>query len=186
MDVRTCIPTNYGAWPEQFGPLWTEHTAQIQVRFGGKLIQTQLPGTDPTDVPIFVFEASNNLEVLQFLKVDLGYDFLADYTATDEEVNPRFLLVLQLMSRATKARVRIKFQVTEGTAVESIVSLWAGANWAEREIFDMFGIHFLNHPDLRRILLDIRWEGHPLRKDYPLRGYQTFITPEKIDPELLK
>ncbi len=186
MDIRTRIPTNYGSWVDLFGALWSDQVTKIQARFGEATLSVQMPETDPTDVPTFVFSSHANLEVLQFFKVDLGYDFLVDYTATDEELEPRFLLVFQLMSRETKARVRVKFQVSEGTSVESIVSLWPGANWAEREIFDMFGVQFLNHPDLRRILLDIRWEGHPLRKDYPLRGYQSFITPEEIDPELLK
>ena len=90
------------------------------------------------------------------------------------------------MSFETKARIRVKIKIAEDESVPTLIPLWEGANWAEREIFDMFGIHFEGHPDLRRILMDQRWEGHPLRKDYPLRGYQVFLTPEPLDPELLK
>ena len=68
----------------------------------------------------------------------------------------------------------------------TLIPLWQGANWAEREIFDMFGVRFQDHPDLRRILMDLRWEGHPLRKDYPVRGHQIFPTPEPIDTKLLE
>ncbi|NDG84955.1 MAG: NADH-quinone oxidoreductase subunit C, partial [Proteobacteria bacterium] len=117
---------------------------------------------------------------------DLGYSFLTDYTASDEGGDPRFQLVFHLMSLQTKARVRIKVRVRENETVDTLIPLWEGANWAEREIFDMFGILFAGHPDLRRILMDVRWEGHPLRKDYPLRGYQVFLTPEPLDPELFK
>jgi NADH/F420H2 dehydrogenase subunit C len=186
MDIRTKVPTIYGAWSEKFGPTWTDHEAKVREKFGADLLSVLMPGTDPTDVPIFIFSCSKNIEVAEFFKTSLGYQFLSDYTATDEELDPRFFLVLQLMSLETKCRVRVKFQVSEGVDVQSLVPVWPGASWAEREIYDMFGISFLNHPDLRRILLDIRWEGHPLRKDYPLRGYQSFTTPEEIDPELLK
>lgn len=90
------------------------------------------------------------------------------------------------MNPESKCRVRVKVKIAENEKFNTLIPLWEGANWAEREIYDMFGIHFEGHPDLRRILMDMRWEGHPLRKDYPLRGYQVFLTPEPLDPELLK
>jgi NADH-quinone oxidoreductase subunit C len=121
------------------------------------------------------------------LKTDaaFAYDFLADLTASDEEVDPRFEVIYNLRSTKTKARIRVKARVAEGEKIDTAVHVWAGANWQEREVFDMFGVQFAGHPDLRRILMDLRWEGHPLRKDYPLRGYQVFTEAEDIDPKLL-
>jgi NADH-quinone oxidoreductase subunit C len=84
-----------------------------------------------------------------------------------------------------KHRIRVKTRVPEGQDVATASGLWKGADWAEREVYDMFGIKFRGHPDLRRILMDERWVGHPLRKDYPLKGYQLFPEPENIHRELL-
>ena len=127
------------------------------------------------------------------LKNNYHYTFLTDLTATDEQedeksasTNIRFHLVFHLMNVENRARIRIKIKLKENESISTFIHLWPGANWAEREVFDMFGIRFDEHPDLRRILMDMRWEGHPLRKDYPLRGYQIFLTPEPLDPELLK
>jgi len=106
---------------------------------------------------------------------DLKYNFLADITAVDwlERV-PRFDIVYHLLSIATKAVVRLKLRIGEEDevhpAVPTVVSVWKGANWYEREIFDLFGITFTDHPDMRRILMPDDWVSHPLRKDYPLTG----------------
>ena len=102
------------------------------------------------------------------------YGFLSDLTATDEEIAPRFEMVYNLFSTRHKWRIRLKVRVREDEEVPTAIPVWPGANWAEREVWDMYGIRFKGHPDLRRILMDERWEGHPLRKDYPLRGYQIF------------
>jgi NADH-quinone oxidoreductase subunit C len=107
-------------------------------------------------------------------------------TASDEGDSPRFEVIFQLFSHSKKARIRVKIRLEDGESMPTCISLWPGCNWAEREIWDMFGISFDGHPDLRRIVMDQRWEGHPLRKDYPLRGYQIFLTPEPIDPKLLE
>jgi NADH-quinone oxidoreductase subunit C len=106
---------------------------------------------------------------------DLRYSFLADLTAVDwPERQPRFDVVYHLLSLATRAVVRLKVRVgDEGEDephVPSVVSVWPTANWYEREIFDLFGIVFDGHPDLRRLLMPEDWVGHPLRKDYPLTG----------------
>jgi NADH-quinone oxidoreductase subunit C len=145
------------------------------------------PREHATDVPIIFVKASAICDVLGFLKADseLDYGFLADLTATDEQEEPRFHVVYNLLSRRTMSRIRIKVRVSEGESVPTAIGIWPAANWAEREVWDMFGIRFEGHPDLRRILMDVRWQGHPLRKDYPLRGYQFFPTPEPIDPSLL-
>jgi NADH-quinone oxidoreductase subunit C len=108
---------------------------------------------------------------------DQAFDYLADVTAVDwPEREPRYDVVYHLVSLVTHAVVRLKVRV--GTpkeahpAVPSVTSIWPAANWFEREIYDLFGIAFTGHPDLRRILMPTDWVGHPLRKDYPLTGIQ--------------
>jgi NADH-quinone oxidoreductase subunit C len=103
----------------------------------------------------------------------LSLDHLQDLTAVDyaKKKEIRFEVVYNLYSMRYRHRIRIRAQVPENDPkINSVVPIWAGANWHERECFDMFGIVFTGHPDLRRILLPEDWEGHPLRKDYPLKG----------------
>jgi NADH-quinone oxidoreductase subunit C len=108
----------------------------------------------------------------------VGFNFLSDLTAVDMlrlRQNPRFDVVVQLYSLANRVRLRLKAGCNDGETVPSLVPLWNGANWLEREAYDMFGIIFEGHPNLRRMLLPDDWEeGHPLRKDYPLRGWREF------------
>lgn len=105
-------------------------------------------------------------------------DFLSDLTALDMlrlRESPRFDVVVQLYSLSNRTRLRLKAGVNDGEPVPSLVPLWNGANWWEREAYDMFGIVFDGHPNLRRILLADDWDdGFPLRKDYPLRGWSEF------------
>jgi len=99
---------------------------------------------------------------------DLRYDFLSDVTAIDWLPHrPRFEVVYHLSSLPFKRRLRVKVRVEEGEAVPSVTEVWGTAAWHEREVYDMFGIPFDGHPDLRRILMPEAWQGHPLRKDYP-------------------
>ena len=107
------------------------------------------------------------IPVLDFLKLEMDFDYLVDVTAVDWPKKPeRFELVYILYSFARNERVRVKTSVADGTAVESAVPLYPTANWLEREVYDMFGVRFEGHPDLRRILMPDEWEGFPLRKDY--------------------
>jgi NADH-quinone oxidoreductase subunit C len=103
-----------------------------------------------------------------------GYNFFEDMTAVDWfPASPRFQLSYHILSHAFKERIRLRAMLDESDlTVDSIVPVWAGANFYEREVFDLFGIHFAGHPDLRRIMMPDDWQGHPLRKDYPVEGYR--------------
>ena len=102
----------------------------------------------------------------------IPFDQLIDITAIDYPENlPRFEMVYLLLSTALKKRLTVKILVNEGDLIKSCVSIFKSANWSEREIWDMFGIFFSGHPDLRRLLTDYGFEGHPLRKDFPLTGH---------------
>ncbi len=103
-----------------------------------------------------------------------GYNFLEDLTAVDwYPSSPRFQLSYQILSHSLKQYIRLRVMVDEADpAVNSITSVWPGADFYEREIFDLFGVRFEGHPNLRRIMLPDDWKGHPLRKDYPVEGYR--------------
>ena len=117
--------------------------------------------------------SENILEAMQAIR-DAGYNAFEDMTAVDWlPSDPRFQLNYHILSHAMKQRVRIKTSVSEADpAVESITSVFPGANFYEREVFDLFGIRFEGHPNLRRIMMPEEWVGHPLRKDYPVEGYR--------------
>ena len=101
-----------------------------------------------------------------------AFNQLSDLTAVDYPERPeRFEMVYQLLSMKNNMRMRVLAAVGEGQAVPSMTSVYSAANWAEREAWDMFGIFFAGHPDLRRLLTDYGFEGHPLRKDFPLTGH---------------
>jgi NADH-quinone oxidoreductase subunit C len=104
----------------------------------------------------------------------LQYNLLTDATCLDRYPHePRFELNYHLVSIPRREKVRLKVKLSgNDPVVDSLVLVWPGANWLEREIFDLFGIRFLGHPDLRRILLPDDWEGYPLRRDYPVEGYR--------------
>mgnify|MGYP006117790613 CR=1 FL=1 len=113
-------------------------------------------------------------QLLFFLKnhTTTQYKILADMTAVDfPEKEKRFEVVYNLLSISFNSRVRVKTYVNEMTALPTVCSIFPCANWLEREIWDMYGIYFTQHNDLRRILTDYGFEGHPLRKDFPLNGY---------------
>jgi NADH-quinone oxidoreductase subunit C len=103
-----------------------------------------------------------------------GYNFFEDVTAVDWfPSSPRFQLSYHIVSHTQKERIRLRVLVDgDAPAVESITSVWPSANFYEREVFDLFGIRFEGHPNLRRIMMPDEWQGHPLRKDYPVEGYR--------------
>lgn len=114
------------------------------------------------------------VDIMKLLKEQFQFEMLADITAVDYlgKQDVRFEVVYHLNSLENNFRLRVKVPVNEDEEVDSITSLWPIANWLEREVWDMFGIRFKNHPDLRRLLMYEEFEGHPLRKDYPVHKRQ--------------
>ena len=114
------------------------------------------------------------IDVIMFLKnyKDTKFKQLVDITAVDYPENEkRFKMVYLLLSHEFNQRIIINFSIKENESVASLFKIFPSSNWMEREVFDMYGINFINHPDLRRILTDYGFEGHPLRKDFPLTGH---------------
>jgi NADH-quinone oxidoreductase subunit C len=110
-------------------------------------------------------------EVIGFLKNSIEYDFLSDISAIDYiEQRGEFELFYQLLSMSKNRRLRVKCTINDGEAIETVTAHFRSADWAEREMYDMFGIVINNHPYLKRILMPEDWQGHPLRKTYPLHG----------------
>src|SRR3970040_1676464 len=140
----------------------------IQQQLGAKVLQTvQAQGDD-----ILILDRAGLRESFRFLKESSqsSYDFLSDITAVDywQKKEPRFEVVYQLLSRSQRRRLRLRVPVPENDpAVESLTPLWCGANFLEREVWDLFGIRFTGHPDLRRIFLYDEFQSPPLRKEYP-------------------
>jgi NADH-quinone oxidoreductase subunit C len=103
------------------------------------------------------------LALMEYLRLEEDYESLIDLTAVD---GPRFVVIAVVYNFGRAHRLRVRVHVPEGESLPSLASVWKGANWLEREVFDMFGISFTGHPDLKRILMPDDWKGHPLRKDY--------------------
>tara|TARA_B100001540_G_scaffold80208_1_gene72028 strand:+ start:63 stop:656 length:594 start_codon:yes stop_codon:yes gene_type:complete len=119
-------------------------------------------------------ESDSLIEVLVFLKNNSSTKFrqLVDITAVDyPELNQRFKLIYLLLSHDLNSRIILSYSINENEVIQSITGIFPSANWMEREVFDMYGIKFKDHPDLRRILTDYNFEGFPLRKDFPLTGH---------------
>ena len=147
----------------------TKTTKELQDRFDG-LVLSQFRGQQRVIVPRELFWA-----VITFLNERQGFDFLSDVTCVDylryRDATDRFGLVYLLVNTVTNERLTIRVMLNEPELnIRSVTPLWEGANWLEREVWDMFGIHFEGHPDLRRILLPEEFTAYPLRKDYPLQG----------------
>jgi NADH-quinone oxidoreductase subunit C len=146
--------------------------AALQAAFGDAIIRAEVSCGDT----IVYVSAARSYEILQWLQQDLGqhFDYLIDITAVEYRDRERAIeVVYQLWSMDLKHFLRVKVSLDKAAPLEvaSVVDLWSGADWLEREVWDMFGIRFVGHPDLRRILMWENYaEGHPLRKDFPLRG----------------
>jgi NADH-quinone oxidoreductase subunit C len=124
-----------------------------------------------------VLNVEHLVEVCSFLNDQLHYNYLETITAVDwPERVPRYDVVYQLLSIAHRCFIRLKVRVgqrgEEHPELPSVTGIWPGANWYEREVYDLFGLIFTGHPDLVRILMPMDWTTHPLRKDYPLTGFE--------------
>jgi NADH-quinone oxidoreductase subunit C len=142
---------------------FSEKIKEVSVQFGDEIL---------------LIERDSLLDIVRFLKdKPYSYSMLLDLTCVDYQgQEPRFEMVYHLYSIPNRRRLRIKARLSEkDLRIDSLTSLWKNANWLEREVYDMFGVHFKGHPDLRRIFMYDGFEGHPLRKDFPLRKRQPRI-----------
>lgn len=123
------------------------------------------------DMPVVIVKREHLLDVIKILYEDFNFKMICDLTAVDwlNKKEKRFEVIYHLRNLDENKRIRIKIQLDENEEVDSITSIYKGANWLEREVYDMFGIRFRNHPNLERILLWNDFPGHPLRKDFFIR-----------------
>lgn len=160
-----------------------ELVKKLKARFDGAILEAS-KFLDQVSVNI---DADRIVEVCEFLRddPDARFNYLSDLTCVHYPLGRERPLevVYNLYSISRNERVRLKVGVAEGAGVESVTSVWPSANWMEREVYDLFGVSFKNHPDLRRILLPPDWEGYPLRKDYPLEFVENAWTGKHL-PEM--
>jgi NADH-quinone oxidoreductase subunit C len=146
-------------------PWESDLAAELKSRFGDRVKEA----STYVGQNFLVVTPDATIPILEYLKLEAEFDYLVDITAVDWPKRPeRFDLVYVLYSFARNERVRIKTQIAEGFRPQTAVEVHLTANWLEREVFDMFGIEFAGHPDLRRILMPEDWQGYPLRKDYSI------------------
>jgi NADH-quinone oxidoreductase subunit C len=161
-------------------PLDNELVQRMKARFGEAVREATLDRKQA----IILVDAARWLEVSRYCRDDEKFDYLVDLTAVDwPKRERRFDVVAILYSFAKNERLRLKAHIGENEPIASVVSLWPVANWLEREAFDMFGIPFAGHPDLRRILLPEEWQGYPLRKDYDILKQDTAWVRENLGIE---
>lgn len=147
----------------------TEAVSKLKEKFGEFVVLCPNPAKEAT---VFV-KKEKIIEALEYLKTELNFDYLSDLTAVHFPDNEfQIVVVYHLFSIEKKDSLRVKVELKEGESIKSVVSIWPAANWMEREAFDLLGVQFDGHPNLKRILLPDEWEGHPLRKEYPLGGPQ--------------
>ena len=149
--------------------------SKLQAEFGEAILETNdFRGDDEIRV-----EPKEWVKVATYLRDTLEMNHFVDLTAIDyperEPEEPRFDVTVSARAHGQGARIRVRTRVEDGASIPTLSNVWAGANWAEREVWDMFGIPFEGHPDLRRILMYEEFEGHPLRKDYPIQRAQPLV-----------
>lgn len=145
--------------------------AALRARFGAAIQGDRVSAGDQTVVWV---DSAKTLEIMSWLRDDAGqrYDMMSDVTGVDYGNGRPVEVVYQMFSTTHKRALRVRCKLPlDALEIDSVVGLWAGANWLEREVYDLFGVTFKGHPDLRRILMPQDYaEGYPLRKDFPLRG----------------
>jgi len=161
-------------------PLDNEIVKRFRAKFGASLLEA----TEDRKQAILTVERARLAEMAMHLRDEEKFDMLSDLTAVDwPKREKRFDVVLNLYSFAKNERLRLKVHAADAEEVPSVVSVWPAANWQEREVFDMFGIIFSGHPDLKRILLPDEWQGYPLRKDYDILQQDTAWVRENLGIE---
>src|SRR3954464_5297589 len=159
-------------------PWDSELTRELKERFGEGVTET----STYLGQNFVVAKPESTMPLIEFLKLDAEFDYLVDLTAVDwPKRAERFDLVYILYSFSRNERVRVKTYIADGYRPETSVGVHLTSNWLEREVFDMFGIEFAGHPDLRRILMPDEWQGHPQRKDYPLEGPGEMLMENPMD-----
>jgi NADH-quinone oxidoreductase subunit C len=161
-------------------PLDNELVQRYRARFGSAILEA----LEDRKQPYLVIDAAQLSDIARYSRDEEKFDLLEDYTAVDwPRREKRFDLVAILYSFPNNTRLRLKASVGANEHPASLVDIWPTANWLEREIFDMFGIEFTGHPELKRILLPDGWSGHPLRKDYDILQQDTAWVRENLGIE---
>jgi NADH-quinone oxidoreductase subunit C len=161
-------------------PLDNEFVTRFRTKFGAALLEAM----EDRKQAILTVDRVRLVEIARHLREEEKFDMLADLTAVDwPKREKRFDVVLNLYSFAKNERLRLKVWAADAEDVPSVVSVWPTANWQEREVFDMFGIIFSGHPNLKRILLPDEWQGYPLRKDYDILQQDTAWVRENLGIE---
>jgi len=168
------------ASPARVTALDNELSRRYRERFGAAI----LDAIEDRKQAILMIDAAQLLEIARYSRDEEKFDLLEDLTAVDwPRREKRFDLVAQLYSFTHNVRLRLKAQIAGEAEADSVTSIWPTANWLEREIFDLFGIVFRGHPNLKRILLPDEWQGHPLRKDYDILRQDTTWIRENLGIE---
>ncbi|HEY6266546.1 MAG TPA: NADH-quinone oxidoreductase subunit C [Candidatus Acidoferrum sp.] len=161
-------------------PLDNEMVSRFRARFGAAIVEAM----EDRKQPIITVERARLAEIALYTRDEEKFEMLSDLTAVDwPKREKRFDVVLNLYSFAKNARLRLKAHAADGEEVPSVVGVWLAADWLEREVFDMFGIVFAGHPNLKRILLPEEWQGYPLRKDYDILQQDTAWVRENLGIE---
>ena len=148
-----------------------ENSSAIAVN--SRVPEAIVDATITVDGPVLFIAPAHIVPVCRVLKEEVGFERLSAITSVDWwPSEPRFEVVYFLHSLRHNARLRLSVKLGEGEQLDSVTEVWRGANWYEREVFDLFGITFRNHPNLERIMMPADWEGYPLRKDYPVHGHK--------------
>lgn len=161
-------------------PLNNELVSRFRAKFGAAILEAM----EDRKQAILTVERDRLAEIALYTRDEEKFEMLADLTAVDwPKREKRFDVVLNLYSFAKNERLRLKVHAADGEEVTSVVGVWVAANWLEREVFDMFGIIFSGHPNLKRILLPDEWQGYPLRKDYDILQQDTAWVRENLGIE---